>query len=137
MLKAEFADSYTGQVKRTLTHVIAWGVFITLSAFVSGRLSIVPGLLTGWTASVIYFLLMCRRVKKSSELPPDEALASMRAGWLMRYGFMISVLVLAVKIPGIDFWAAVVGLFSLHIVLMLHAVCIVVSGLIANLASPK
>ena len=137
MLKMEFSDNYTSQVRRTLLHLLAWGLFITIGALVSGRMFIIPGLLTGWTSSLLYFLLMCRRVKKSAELPPGQAVASMRTGWLLRYGFMISMLVLSVQVPGIDFRAAVVGLFSLHIVLFLNAVCIVVSGLITNVGKSK
>lgn len=137
MLKLEFTDNYTDQVRRTLLHLLAWGLFITVGALISGRINIIPGLLTGWTSSLFYFLLMCHRVKKSAELPPGKAVASMRAGWLLRYGFMISILVLSVRVPGIDFGAAVVGLFSLHIVLFLNAVCIVFLGFITNLGKTK
>lgn len=132
VFKAGFADNYVVQVRRTLVQLVALMVFMTLSAWVSNKFSIIPGLLIGWTSSVIYFLLMCRRVKQSAELPPSKALASMRAGWLIRFGFMIAILVLSVQLPGIDFWAAVVGLFSLHIVLMINAVYIVVCGLISS-----
>lgn len=137
MLNMAFADNYAEQMRRTLLHLLAWGLFVTFSALLSGKISMIPGLLTGWTSSLLYFLLMCRRVKKSAELPPEKALASMRTGWLFRYGFIISILVLAVKVPGIDFWAAVVGLFSLHIVLILNAVWIVVAGLITNLGKSR
>lgn len=137
MLKMEFSNNYTSHVRRVLLHLLAWGLFITVSTLVSGRVGILLGLLTGWTSSLFYFLLMCRRIKKSAELPPGQAVASMRTGWLLRYGFMISMLVLSVHLPGIDFWAAVVGLFSLHIVLFLNAVGIVVSGLITNLGKSK
>ncbi len=137
MLKMQFSDNYTGQVRQFLLYLLAWGLFITLGALLSGKVDIIPGLLTGWTSSLFYFLLMCRRIKKSAELSVGQAVASMRTGWLLRYGFMISILVLSVQVPGINFWAAVVGLFSLHIVLVLHAVCIVVSGLITNVESPK
>ncbi|SDE64272.1 hypothetical protein SPACI_043510 [Sporomusa acidovorans DSM 3132] len=137
MLKMEFADNYAEQMRRTLLHLLAWGFFVIFSALLSGKISMILGLLTGWTSSLIYFLLMCRRVKRSTELPPEKALSSMRTGWLLRYGFIISILVLAVKVPGIDFWAAVVGVFSLHIVLMVNAVWIVVAGLITNLGKSE
>ena len=137
MLKMEFSNNYTSQVWRVLLHLLAWGLFITVGALVSGRVGILSGLLIGWTSSLFYFLLMCRRIKKSAELPPEQAVASMRTGWLLRYGFMISMLILSVHLPSIDFWAAVVGLFSLHIVLFLNAVGIVVSGLITNLGKSK
>lgn len=135
MFKAGFADNYVGQVRKTLLHLLALGLFLTISAFLSDKVFFIPGLLVGWTSSVLYFLLLCRRVKKSAELPPDKALASMRAGWVLRFGFMIAMLVLSVKVPGIDFWAAVVGLFSLHIVLVLNAVYFVVFELISNLGN--
>lgn len=132
VFKAGFADNYVVQVRRTLLQLLALGLFMTLSALAADQTLVIPGLLIGWTSSVIYFLLMCRRVKQSAELPPGQALASMRAGWLIRLGFIIAILVLSVRVPGIDFWAAVVGLFSLHIVLLINAVYIVVCGLIAN-----
>ncbi|WP_425058650.1 hypothetical protein SCACP_33070 [Sporomusa carbonis] len=130
-------DDYAARVRRTLIYLLAWGLLVTLSAVLSGKIFIVPGLLLGWSGSLIYFLLMCRRVKKSADLPPGQAVASMRAGWLLRFGFIIAILVLSIQVPGIDFWAAVVGLFSLHIILMLDAVYIVVAGLIANSNNPK
>lgn len=137
MHKVAFGDNYTGQVRRILLHLLAWGLFVGISAFVSGKTFLIPGLATGWTSSVVYFLLMCHRVKKSAALPPEKAVAAMRTGWLLRYGFMIAMLVLSIRVPGIDFWAAVAGLFSLHIVLFLHAVSIVVAGVITNLGKTK
>ncbi|MDF2569018.1 MAG: hypothetical protein K0R55_622 [Sporomusa sp.] len=137
MIKVGFADNYAAQVKQTLTQLVAWGIFVTLGALLSKQFYIIPGLLTGWLGSVIYFLLMCRRVKKSAELSPGQAVASMRVGWLVRFSFLISILILSIHVPGIDFWAAVVGLFSLHIVLMVNAVCIVVCGLITNVGKSK
>lgn len=137
MFKTGFADNYVGQVRQTLVHLLALGLFLTISAFVSSKVYLLPGLLIGWTSSVIYFLLMCRRVKRSAELPPDKALASMRAGWVLRFGFMIAMLVVSVHMPGVDFWAAVVGLFSLHIVLLLNAVCFVVFELISKIGKTK
>ncbi|QDR82116.1 ATP synthase subunit I [Sporomusa termitida] len=132
MLKTGFADDFAVQMRRTLAHLGAWVFFITCSAFITDKIFVIPGLLTGWSGSVIYFLLMCRRVKKSAELPPGKAVASMWAGWLIRFSFAISILVLSIYVPGIDFWAAVVGLFSLHIVLMVNAVITVITGLLEN-----
>ncbi|MGL5514745.1 MAG: ATP synthase subunit I [Sporomusa sp.] len=137
MLKIGFADNYAIQVRQTLVHLSAWGLLITVGAFLSNKISIIPGLLTGWSGSVIYFLLMCRRVKKSVELPLGQAVAAMRSGWLSRFSFTISLLVLSVYVPGIDFWAAVVGLFSLHIVIMLNAVFFVIAKLIADVGKSK
>jgi len=137
LLKIGFADNYAAQVRQTLVHLSAWGLLITVGAFLSNKISIIPGLLTGWSGSVIYFLLMCRRVKKSAELSLSQAVATMRSGWLIRLSFTISLLVLSVYVPGIDFWAAVVGLFSLHIVFMLNAVLFVASELVGSVGKSK
>ncbi|MBP2637707.1 MAG: hypothetical protein H6Q72_3614 [Firmicutes bacterium] len=137
MLKMQFSDTYNGLIRQFLLHMLLWGLVIILGASLFRKVYIMPGFLIGWTSSLFYFLYMCHKVKKSAELPQGKAIASMRTGWLFRYGFMISILVLSVKIPGINFWAAVVGLFSLHIVLMLQAVCIVVSGLVTNVGKSK
>lgn len=137
MFKIGFADNYAVQVRQTLVHLAVWVLLITVGALASSKMFFIPGLLLGWSGSVIYFLLMCRRVKKSAELPLGQAVSTMRSGWLIRLSFIISLLVVSVYVPEIDFLAAVVGLFSLHIILMLNAVFFVVSELIAGVGKSK
>ena len=119
-------QEYVVEVKRTLLYIVFWGMLVSTGAYLSGFSAVLPGLLLGITTSVIYFLLMCYRVKKSAMLPPQKAVSYMRMGWLVRLSFVVLMLILSVRISSMNLWAAVVGLFSLHIVLFLNAVVLVV-----------
>jgi hypothetical protein len=108
---------------------VAWAGFVVLSAYFTGHLAIVPGFLFGFGASVVYFALMFSRVKKCADMPTERAIAYMRFGWVIRLVFVLAVLSIALKIPGIEFLAAVAGLLSLKIVIVAEAFIIVTQGL--------
>lgn len=122
-------EEYLAQVKRTLLHTILWSVFVILNAFLTGKTHLVPSLALGCTASLIYFLLMSYRVTKSATMPPLKAVSYMRTGFGIRLVFVVMILILSAKIQWINFPAAVVGLFSLQIVLYLNAVTAAVRGI--------
>ena len=118
-------QDYVIEIKRTLLQMSVWGIFVCSSAYFIGDVWRIPGLVLGVITSMIYFLLMCYRVNQSASMPVHKALIYMRIGWLIRLSFVILMLVLSVKIPAIDFWSAVVGLFTLQVILFLNAVVIV------------
>ena len=119
-------QEYVVEVRRTLMHMVFWGVLVSVGAYLSGFIFVLPSLLMGIATSIIYFLLMCYRVKKSVVMPPHEAVAYMRVGWLVRLVLVILMLILSTRISNMNLWAAVVGLFSLHIVLFFNAVVLVI-----------
>ena len=121
-------DEYTLQVRKILRYIGGWGIFVIFSALISGKGFLLPGFLLGFSASVLYYVMMCRRVKKSADLPASRAVNYMRFGWLLRLAFVLAALVIAFKIPGLDFRAAVIGLFSLQIVIFFEAASIVAAG---------
>jgi hypothetical protein len=118
-------QEFTIQVKRTLWQMAALLALLTGCAWLTGHAAALPGLFLGGVASALYFLLMSYRVRRSAVLPPEKAVAYMRSGWLVRLSFVVLVLILSLKIRQIDFAAAVVGLFSLQIVVFFNAVLIV------------
>lgn len=128
-----FLSEYFGQVRQTLIYLLAWGTVVVLSACLAGNIFLIPGFLFGFAANVLYYILLCLRVKKSADMPPQQAIIYMRYGWIIRLGFILAVLVIGVKLPGIEFWAVALGLFSLKIVLIMQAVVIVTKGLITRL----
>lgn len=121
-------QEYTIEIKKIIWQMIVWGIGICTAAYFTGNSEKIAGLITGIFTSIIYFLLMCYRVKKSAEMPVSRALLYTKAGWLIRLGFIVMMLLLAVKLPGIDFWSAVFGLFTLQIILFLQAVVLVVKS---------
>jgi len=123
---------YTREMKRTLLQMIAWGVFICGSAYITGHGWRISGLVMGIMGSILYCLLLWYRVLKSTDMPADKAIFYMRAGWLMRLFFIVFMLFLYIKIPALDFWAAVVGLFTLQIVIAGNAIIFVVRNILRS-----
>lgn len=116
----------------TLLQMALIAAVLTPVAYALGRESAVTGLLLGAAASFIYLLLLGNRIRHSSTLPPAKAVASMRAGWFVRLCFVALVVILALRLNHINFFAVVVGLFLLQIVLLLNAAGLVVRSLLAG-----
>ncbi len=111
------------QARLTLVGLAAWSALLIACTWLAGQGDELPGLILGMTASYTYFALLVLRVKRSATLPVTKAIRSMRIGWLIRLTFILLILILSIKIPTFHFVAAVVGLFSLHIV-MVFAACL-------------
>jgi hypothetical protein len=124
-LSIAYMQEYVIEIKKTVLHMFVWGISICVIAYFIGLTERLAGLSIGIFTSVVYFLLMCYRVRKSADMPVHKALLYMRVGWLMRLSFIVLMLLLSVKIPGIDFWSAVFGLFTLQIVMFLQAAVMV------------
>jgi hypothetical protein len=118
-------QEYVIEIKNTILQMIIWGICICTAAYIAGQSEKILGLFMGFFTSMTYFLLMCYRINKSAEMPVNKALLYMKVGWLMRLGFIVAMLLLSLKIPAIDFWSAVFGLFTLQIILFLQAILIV------------
>ncbi|BBB91523.1 MAG TPA: ATP synthase subunit I [Methylomusa anaerophila] len=131
--KQGYMNDFTGEIRRTVWGVLAWGLVTLLGAYLTERQRLVPGFLLGFAASIIYYTLMCFRIKRSVDLPPERAIGYMRSGWLIRLSFIVMILIISLRIPGVDFWSAVVGMFSLQIVFLLNAAIIVAAGLISRI----
>lgn len=100
-----------------------WSILLIVCTLLAGQGDELPGLLLGMAASYIYFTLLVLRVNHSVIMPVTKAIGSMRIGWLIRLTFIMLILVLSMKLPTFHFVAAVVGLFSLHII-MVFAACL-------------
>jgi hypothetical protein len=127
-------EDFTIQVRRTLLQMTMLVTAEAVVAAAAGHASVIPGLVLGAAGSGVYFLLMGYRVRRAAELPADKAVAYTRAGWIVRLSFIVLILVLSLKIPQVNFPAAVLGLFSLQIVLIVNAV-LTVAG--AKLSGPR
>lgn len=122
---ASFEQEFASGIKSFLLRIGLWIVVVGLGLFFSGHMDLFPGFMVGTAVSLIYAFLVGYRVKRSAALPPKEAVAYMRTGWLVRLSFIILVLTLSLKMPQINFPAVVVGLFSLQIVIMFHGTYLV------------
>lgn len=119
-------NELTVEIKKILIYTIAWGLFLIVGALWRGDVAAVYGFALGTFGSIIYLLLMGYRVQRSSTLPPKEAGIYMRLGWLIRLSLIVCILLIAIRLPFLNFWAVVVGLFSHHIVTVYSAVIFVI-----------
>lgn len=127
-------EDFTIQVRRTLLQMALLVTVEAIVAALAGRAAVIPGLVLGAAGSCVYFLLMGYRVRRAAELPPDKAVAYTRAGWIVRLSFIVLILVLSLNIRQVNFPAAVLGLFTLQIVLIVNAI-LTVAG--AKLSGPR
>jgi len=120
-------QNYGVAQRKTLRHMALWSAAVCLFLAVAGRSAAIPGFLFGALLSLVYFLLLAYRVRRSADLPPAQAVAHMRSGWAMRLVFIVMMLAVSTRISWIEFWPAVVGLFSLQCVIFFHAVYLVLN----------
>ena len=125
-------QEYSIKIKHTLLQMVALSFFMITIAYAFGYGARIPGLIMGTVTSIIYFLLMCYRVNKSADMPIHKALSYMRVGWGIRLAFVVVMLLLSIKIPGIDFFSAVIGLFTLQMVMFLNGIVIIASSFLHN-----
>lgn len=112
---------YGIEVRKTLGQLLLWAVFVCVSAWFSGQTSRIPGFLTGLFTAMIYFALLSHRIRRSADMPVAKAITYMRIGWMLRLLFIVLMLYLSVHLPWLDFWSAVIGLFSLYFVMLYNA----------------
>lgn len=125
-------QEYVLEIKRTLLQIILWGAIICSAAYFLNQGWRIPGLVMGIMTSIIYFLLMCYRVNKTAAMSVAKAVSYMRIGWLMRLSFLVLMLFLSIKIPSLDFLSAVIGVFSLQVVLIANAGVLVMRSFFYN-----
>lgn len=119
-------------IRRTLGGLAVWGGLVAAATLLAGRGAWTAGFLLGWLGCLVYYLLLCRRVQQAVRLPAQQAVRSMRVGWLVRLLFLLLLLLLSVRLEGISFWAAVAGLFSLQAVLLLTGAAFGLKRLLPN-----
>lgn len=115
-------QEFVWEIKRTLRQLGIWALLLVSSASLVGYAWLVPSLLFGVMAGMLYFLQLCYRLHKSADLPVGKAVTYMRIGCLLRLGFIVLVLLLAMYLPNINFWAVVAGLFSLQMIIIMNAI---------------
>jgi len=125
-------QEYVIEVKKTVLQIMVWAVIICSTAYFAGFGWRIPGLILGVITSIIYFLLMCYRVSKSANMSVPKAISYMRLGWLMRLSFISLMLLLSIKVPMFDFVSAVIGLFSLQVIIAVNASVIVAKSFLSS-----
>jgi len=121
-------QEYRMEIRKTLLQIAVWGMLLVVNTYFAGFKECVLGIILGVIASMVYFALLSYRIHKSADMPVEKAILYMRIGWLNRLVFIGLVLFISAKVPEFDFWATVVGLFSLHVVMFFKAVALILKG---------
>ncbi len=125
-------SEYVTYIKKTIIKLFIWCLVVSSILVLTAEVNNIVGFILGSVASILYFLLMAYRIKNSAEMPVDKAVNYMRIGWLLRLTFLIITLILSVKMPQVNFLFAILGVFSLQIVLTINSVMVVVKATIIN-----
>lgn len=118
-------QEFDSEMKKTLVGMCCVLLLTVGGSWLLGHAEFISGLILGTAASIFYYLFICYRIRKSVDLSVVKAVAFMRTGWLIRLSFIVIILILSLKVPKIHFGAAIVGLFSLQIVLFTNAVILI------------
>ncbi|MEG6585120.1 ATP synthase subunit I [Dendrosporobacter sp. 1207_IL3150] len=118
-------QEFISEIRCTAAQMLLWSGLLCLFAYIAGFNLIIPGLISGTIASLAYFALAAYRIRRSADLPIDKAVRYMRIGWVIRFGFIVSILLMAVRVSQTNFWATIAGLMSFHIVIIANAIAAV------------
>ncbi|MBP2652692.1 MAG: synthase chain [Firmicutes bacterium] len=121
-------QEYTLHIKRNLLQMVLLAAAEVGIASCYGQQTAVISLIMGNSASFIYFLQLCYRIKRTSTLPAAKAVTNMRVGWILSLGFIVLFLVLSTKIVQVNLLLVIIGLFSFQIIVFLDSTVIVVKS---------
>ena len=122
-------------IKKTARHMLILVALTAAIALISGKKDALPGFFLGAAVSFIYLAQVGFRVRRSGDLPADKAVSYMRTGWIMRLGLIVAMGIVSLKVKQIDFTAAVIGMFTFQIVIMLNAAVTVAKSFLGKHSS--
>ena len=105
--------------KKICSRAMISTVLISLALIAFDEKAMAKGLILGTLLSVINFLVMARSIPKSLGKTPAKARAIGFMSVLGRYGILAIPLVAGMKMDTVSFWAAVVGIFAVQIVILI------------------
>lgn len=117
-------SSIRGEAKRLLAGIVAF-VFLASGLFLlAGRadLRTFASLFGGAGYSFCLFLMISANASKALLYPPETAIKLVRRGYMFRYLLTGVLVVLALKLPFINSFAAILPLFFPKVILLIHSV---------------
>lgn len=115
-------NTYQSSIKLILIKMALFIVMFLTYAIATNRFDAINSLLLGAVGSYGYLFLLARNVHKSTCMPAKEAVRHVRAGLVIRLGFVSTMAVMALKLPDIQFVPFFIGLYTCQIVMRIDAV---------------
>lgn len=125
-------QEYSGYVHKTLRQILLFSAAAAAGLLLLGKTKYITGFLFGALASMLYFMLLVYRIRKSADLPIVKAVNYMRGGWLIRLSFIALIFPLVNKLSQVNFLAVIAGLFTFQMVLIINSFIIVVKAAVIN-----
>lgn len=108
--------------KRVLWQLLISVIILAIILWQEQQMILLNGVLAGFIAGLTYFYIIGKRLFKSTELELEKAVIYMRAGWFIRLSILVLIFILSIRISTAMFWAAVVGLVWVNVVVLINAV---------------
>ncbi|MDF2564323.1 MAG: hypothetical protein K0Q53_718 [Massilibacillus sp.] len=109
-------------MKCILTQTVISLLLCGLGAYVLGKAYLVMPIIAGCIVGGACWFIIAYRITKSADLSGDEAKKSMQFGWVIRLFLILGTLIMAIRISVEMFWAVVIGLFLISVIMMVNAI---------------
>jgi uncharacterized membrane protein len=109
-------------MKCILTQTVIGLLLCCLGAYVLGKAYLVMPIIAGCIVGGACWVIIAYRITKSADLNGDEAKKSMQFGWVIRLFLILGTLIMAIRISVEMYWAVVMGLFLISIIMMVNAI---------------
>ena len=109
-------------MKCILTQTVISLLLCSLCAYVLGKAYLVMPIIAGCIVGGACWFIIAYRITKSADLNGDEAKKSMQFGWVIRLFLILGTLIMAIRISVEMYFAVVVGLFLISVIMMVNAI---------------
>ena len=109
-------------MKCILTQTVISLLLCGLGAYILGKAYLVMPIITGCIVGGACWFIIAYRITKSADQNGEEAKKSMQFGWIIRLFLILGTLIMAIRISVEMFWAVVIGLFLISVIMMINAI---------------
>lgn len=109
-------------IKCILTQTAISLLLCSIGAYTLGKAYLVMPIIAGCIVGGTCWFIVAYRMTKSAGLTVDEAKKSMQFGFVIRWFLILGILIMAIRITEEIFWAVVIGLFLISVIMMVNAI---------------
>lgn len=117
---------YGFTLRRGLVIISLWGLATSAGAYLCRLEHWLPGLLFGYVAGALYYVLMQRQIVRGANLPIEQAMLCMRGSLLSRFALVTAAVLFALQLPQIKIVAVLLGAFSFPLVVFCNTITLII-----------
>lgn len=104
------------EIKGTLAGVVFYWILGSVSFYLAGLTSWLAGFGLGCACGAVHYILIALRLARVTEVSAEKAMMFMRVGFILRFVFVLLVLVFAAQASRVFFASCAVGILGLYAV---------------------